>query len=162
MARNGVIGRSNGLPWRIPADLRHFRRLTMGHALVMGRRTFDSIGRALPGRETFVISRQAGLKIDGVTVVRSLDDALAAAGSREVFVVGGAEIYALALPRVARMHVTLVEADIEGDVVFPALDESSWRLMWEEPHPSDPDSPYPYRFQIYERLQPAAGQRSSA
>jgi len=129
VGRNGVIGRDNDLPWRLPEDLQHFKRVTMGHALVMGRRTYDSIGRPLPGRRTVVVTRQAGWAADGVTVAHSLPEALQAAvrdGDTEVFVVGGGEIYAQALPLAVRLLLTEVDQAPEGDAWFPEIDPSDW------------------------------------
>ena len=129
VGRNGVIGRDNDLPWRLPEDLQHFKRVTMGHTLVMGRRTYDSIGRPLPGRRTVVVTRQAGWAADGVTVAHSLLEALQAAvrdGDTEVFVVGGGEIYAQALPLAVRLLLTEVDQAPEGDAWFPEIDPSDW------------------------------------
>lgn len=163
MARNRVIGRGNSLPWRLPADLERFKRLTMGHCLLMGRKTFESIGRALPGRSTIVISRQREYSPPGVLVARSLDEALSFAAGRvkfkvdadEVFVAGGAQIYEQALPRAGRMYLTLIDADFEGDAFFPEFDESAWRVVSEERHDATDGQPYAFRYVDYERLAPA-------
>jgi len=150
MANQRVIGADNRLPWRLPADLKRFKALTMGHVLVMGRKTFDSIGRALPGRVTIVVTRQPDWRVEGVERAGSFDEALARAGEREVFVVGGAEIYALALPRADRMHLTVIDADFEGDVRFPAFDEAAWRLVAEERCAPSAEFPHAYRYLTYE------------
>jgi dihydrofolate reductase len=150
VARNGVIGAGNTLPWRLPADLKRFKQLTMGHVLVMGRKTWDSIGRALPGRTTIVVTRQAGWRAEGAEVAGSLDEALARANGREVFVAGGAEIYAQALPRADRLHLTRIEGDFEGDVRFPAVDFTRFRLIDRERHEADGAFPHAYEFQTYE------------
>lgn len=129
MGRNGVIGVDGGLPWKIPEDLARFKRLTMGHSLVMGRETFESIGRPLPGRINIVLSRRRDWAHDGVEVVHSLDDALAIATAAETdaFVSGGAQVYAEALGVADRMELTEVEAEPEGDTWFPEVDWSRWR-----------------------------------
>ena len=128
LAANGVIGRDGGLPWHLPADLKHFREITWGHPIVMGRRTHESIGRALPGRLNLVISRDPHCAADGAVVVRDLDAALAAAGEvPEVMIVGGAAVYAVALPRATRLFLTEVHALVEGDVRFPDFERSAWR-----------------------------------
>ena len=128
MAENRVIGRDGDLPWRLPADLARFRSLTMGKPIVMGRRTHESIGRALDGRRNIVVSRRPGYRSQGCTVVASLEAAFeAAAGAAEAAVIGGAGIYEHALPFAARIHLTLVHASIEGDVRFPEIDPGDWR-----------------------------------
>ena len=122
-AQNGAIGSANRLPWHLPDDLKRFKALSLGKPIVMGRRTFDSIGRPLPGRTNIVVSRHAGLAIEGVLVVQSLDAALAAAGSvPEIVVIGGAEIFRQVLPRTDTIHLTRVHAHVSGDVFFPKLD----------------------------------------
>jgi dihydrofolate reductase len=154
MTRDGVIGRGGTLPWRLSADLQRFKALTMGHHLLMGRKTFDSLGRVLPGRTSIIISRQTRLALpDGVKHASSLDHALSlASGDDSLFIIGGAEIYALALPRVERMHVTWVEAAIEGDTQFPQWNPVEWRLASEERHTADPRNQYDYTFAIYDRI----------
>lgn len=130
VARNGVIGRDGALPWHIPDDLRRFKALTMGHAMIMGRRTFESIGRLLPGRRTVVVSRRPGYGIPGARVAASLEDALAiTADETEVFIVGGGAIYSLALPCADRLLLTDVDLEPEGDAVFPPVDRAGWREL---------------------------------
>lgn len=121
VARNGVIGSGGRLPWHLPEDLRHFKQLTMGGTLVMGRKTYESIGRPLPGRRTVVVTRQYGWSADGVDVAGSLEAALATAGDGEVFVVGGGEIYRQALPLADALEITQVDAEPSGDVYFPPI-----------------------------------------
>jgi dihydrofolate reductase len=153
VAENGVIGRGGKLPWHLSDDLKRFKQLTMGHTIVMGRKTWESIGRALPGRRTIVISRQAGYHADGAEVVGNLDNALQiaeAAGDEETFVIGGSEIYRLALSRVDRIHLTRIHADIKGDAYFPDFSASNWRLVESVPHAADTDNDYPFSFEIYE------------
>jgi dihydrofolate reductase len=152
MARNRVIGRDGGLPWRLPADLARFKRLTMGHTLLMGQRTYDSIGRPLPGRRTVVMSLEDDFAPAGVTVARSLESALAAVASDDqVFVAGGGEIYRLLLPHADAVLLTLVEHDVEGDTTFPELDPETWELVEDRPRAADERNPHAMRFQRYER-----------
>lgn len=154
MAANGVIGRDNGLPWRLPQDLKRFKALTLGHTLVMGRKTWDSIGRPLPGRRMVVITRRPDWHPEGIEVVHSLDEALsvaAEAGDAEVFVAGGGEIYRQALPRADRIHCTRVEAEIPGDTRFPDIDLKDWKIVEEEHHEPDADHAFPFTFQVLDR-----------
>jgi dihydrofolate reductase len=122
---NNVIGRDNALPWQLPEDLRHFKRVTLGHTLIMGRRTFESIGRPLPGRQTIVLSTQPGWSAEGARVCRSLPDALAAAAGI-VFIAGGAEVYRQALPGARRILLTRVDQSPTGDAFFPELEPAEW------------------------------------
>jgi dihydrofolate reductase len=155
VAENGVIGVRNRLPWRLPADLQRFKELTLGRPIVMGRKTYESIGRPLPGRHNIVVSRQAALTIAGCTVVRSLDAALEAAGTtQDVALIGGAELYGQALPRVQTIHLTRVHARIEGDVLFPPLDAREWEEVTVGRHEADERHAYAFSFQ---RLTRAAG-----
>ena len=154
VARNGVIGRGGSLPWRIPADLQYFKATTMGKPMIMGRRTFQSIGKALPGRASIVVTRRADFAADDVDVAADLDQALTIAarhGGDEVVVIGGGEIYAAALPRADRIYLTEVHIDAEGDVHFPALDRAQWRELSRDDHPADGDSPA-YSFVVLERI----------
>jgi dihydrofolate reductase len=131
-ARNGVIGRGNTLPWHLPEDLQHFKATTLGHPIVMGRRTFESIGRPLPGRRTIVVSRDPAWAHPGCERAGSLDEAIAlCAAAQEVFVVGGAQIYAEALPLADQLLVTDIELEVEGDAFFPPIDAADWRLRTE-------------------------------
>ncbi len=135
LGRNGVIGRDGGMPWHLPADLRHFKATTMGHVMVMGRRTFDSIGRALPGRRTVVVTRDPTWRHTDVETAHSFEDALLLAGpADEVFVVGGGELYRLALPFAQRLVLTEVDAEPDGDTFFPEWDRSRWHEESREGH----------------------------
>ena len=155
VAENGVIGSDNHLPWHLPDDLKRFKALSLGKPIVMGRRTFDSIGRPLPGRTNIVISRQSGLAIEGVRVVHSLDAALAAAGSvPEIVVIGGAEIFRQVLPRTNTIHLTRVHAQVAGDVVFPKLDPAQWREAAVEHHPADERHAHALSFVTLQRIGP--------
>lgn len=152
MASNRVIGRDNALPWRLPADLRRFKKVTMGHTLILGRKTHESIGRPLPGRKTVVVTRRTDWHPEGVEVVCSLDEALAAASDEsEVFVAGGGEIFRELLPRADRIHLTRIDAEIPGDTTFPDFDTTAWKIVEEEHHEPDAENPYPYTFQILDR-----------
>jgi len=153
-AANGVIGSGNTLPWHLPADLRRFKRLTMGHHLVVGRRTWDSIGRPLPGRQMIVISRSRPQLPAGVERAASLPAAIAlarAAGEGELFVAGGAEIYALALPLAHRLYLTRVLSAVEGDVLLPPIDFEEWILSASDEGTVDEGNDLPHRFEIWDR-----------
>ena len=150
VARNGVIGRDNGLAWHLSSDLKRFKALTMGKPMLMGRRTWNSIGRPLPGRRTLVLTRDTGFRAEGVETVHDWDSALAAAGA-ELMVVGGAEIYALALPHADRLHLTEVEAEPAGDVRFPAFDRARFRETFREAHPAGPRDEHAFAFVDWER-----------
>lgn len=153
-AQNGIIGRDGQMPWRIPEDLKRFKALTMGHPIVMGRKTWRSIGRPLPGRENVVITRQKDFRAEGATLLHSLQEALdhaAARGASDVFVIGGGEIYAQALPLASVVHLTQVRASFEGDASFPSLDPSTWRETAREEHSQAEPQPLAYDFVTYER-----------
>jgi len=153
MSENGVIGREGKLPWRLSADLRRFKQLTMGHAIVMGRKTFESLPKLLPGRRSIVVTRRADYHADGAIVAASLPAALsAAAGDTEVFVIGGGEIYREALPLADRLYVTAVAAaDVAGDTYFPAWNPADWKRVADEAHPADERNEFDYRFQVFQR-----------
>ena len=129
VSKNGYIGKDGGLPWHLPEDLKHFRRLTLGHTIIMGRKTYDSIGRPLPGRKTVVVSRNPELRIDGCAVARSLDEAIEIArrSDPEPRIVGGESLYRESLPRATRIYLTDVQRDVEGDARFVELDAEAWR-----------------------------------
>jgi dihydrofolate reductase len=151
MGTNRAIGLEGALPWRLPEDLKRFKRLTLGHTLGGGRRTYESIGRPLPGRRMVVLTRQPGWSAEGVQVARSLEEALElAAGDDEVFIAGGAEVYREALPRVQRLYLTVLERDYLGDAFFPEVDLSTWRLVEREEHPVSGQLPA-YAFLTWER-----------
>jgi len=152
LARNRAIGRDNAMPWRLPDDLKRFKRLTMGHAVIMGRKTFESIGSPLTGRNNIVITRSRDWNPSGCVAVHSLEAALGAAGnSREAFVIGGAQIYALAMPLAQRLHMTEIERDFEGDAFFPEFDLLRWREVSRERHVSAGADAFDYAFVEYER-----------
>ena len=148
----GGIGRGGGLPWHLPADLKHFRALTMGKPVIMGRRTWESIGRPLPGRRNVVVSRQPSLQVPGCEVAGSLDDALRLVDdAAEACVIGGAEIYRLALPLADLIHLTRVHTRVEADTFLPPLDPREWRLQSREEHAADERHAYPFSFITLER-----------
>ncbi|MCP1675112.1 dihydrofolate reductase [Natronocella acetinitrilica] len=151
--RNHVIGRDNALPWHAPADLRHFRQVTMGKPMIMGRRNHESIGRALPGRKNIVLTRDPLYVADGCQVANSVDQALALAeGADEVMIIGGAEIYALFMPRVDRMYLTWVDNNEAGDTHFPPFDATAWSVIDERQVPANADSPFALTFQTLEAI----------
>ena len=155
MARNHVIGRDNGLPWqRLPEDLKHFKAITLGKPVLMGRKTFESIGKPLPGRTNLVLTRDGGWKSDGVVVVHSVSEAQALAGT-ELSGIGGAEIYRLLLPLATRIYLTRIDADLPGDTVFPPLDYSQWMQTDTRKYGADERNPYDMTFVTLERA-PAA------
>ena len=155
MSANRVIGRNNALPWRLKTDLARFQQLTMGHWLLMGRKTFESIGRPLPGRKTVVLSGRPDYAPPGVLVAHSLDEALSLAGredpAEEMFVAGGEQVYRQTIGRSRRLYLTLVNHDFDGDAHFPEFEESRWALISSEDHPADADNPYAFSFLTYDR-----------
>lgn len=152
VAANGTIGAAGALPWRLPDDLRHFRALTTGHAVVMGRRTWQSLGRPLPGRQNLVVSRNVDLDAPGAEVSPSLDAALARVRlPPPVFCIGGAELYALALPRADTLHLTEIGREFPGDVRFPPFDRNQWREVSRERHVAPPPDAFRYDFVTYRR-----------
>jgi dihydrofolate reductase len=154
VAENGVIGRDGALPWRLPADLRHFRRLTLGKTILMGRRTFESLGKPLDGRDNWVLSRDPAFHAAGVEVFPSLERALERKETGELLVIGGAELYRLSLPRAACLELTAVHAPVEGDTVFPEFDRSQWLETAREDHAADAQHAYAYSFLSYSRRRP--------
>lgn len=150
--RNRVIGVRNALPWRLPDDLKRFKALTLDHRVVMGRKTFESIGRPLPSRANLVVTRQMGYAPEGVQVVHDLDAALTARADEEVFVIGGAEVYAQTIDRADRLYLTEVETAVEGgDAFFPVIDRLRWRLAERIDHVADAKHAFSYAHLIYER-----------
>ncbi len=154
VAENGVIGRNGGLPWRLSADLQHFKKTTMGHHLIIGRRTWDEVGKPLPGRSMVVVTRSRDFSADGATVVHSIEEALeVAAGDDEPFIGGGAYIYRLALEKelVDRLYITRVRAVVEGDTFFPEIDLEQWALRSESLTEADEKNEYACSFEVFER-----------
>lgn len=154
VSENLVIGKDGDLPWHLPADLKHFKNTTMGHHLIIGRRTWDEVGRPLPGRTMVVLTRSRKFSPEGATVVHSLEEALeVASGDDEPFIGGGGYIYRMALARdlVDRLYITRIRAEVEGDTFFPGIDFDRWKLVLEDRHEADEKNEYPYSFLVYER-----------
>lgn len=151
MDKNRVIGNGGKLPWRLPADFAYFKATTLGHPIIMGRTTFESIGRPLPGRKNIVLSRGA-YSHEGVDVAHSLAEALSMVSSTDVFVIGGARVYEEALPRADRLYITFVEGDFTGDTFFPEVDWSLWREVSSERRGADEQNPYAMKFSVFERV----------
>ncbi len=152
MGKNRELGLEGKLPWHLPDDFKRFKNLTTGHAVIMGRKTFESIGKPLPQRKNIIITRDAAYAAPGCVVVHSMEEAFkAAADDTETFVVGGAEIYKLALPYAHKMYLTLVDAAPQADAYFPEFDKSEWTVAQEEPHPSDEKHQYPFVFTVFVR-----------
>lgn len=155
VSSNGVIGRDGDLPWYLPADLGHFKRTTMGHHLIIGRRTWEEVGEPLPGRTMVVVTRSRRFAPEGAQVVRSVEEALElATGDDEPFIGGGAQIYRIALARdlVDRIYLTRIHAEVEGDTFFPDIDLDEWELVSEEHHEADEKNEFDYSFLVYERV----------
>lgn len=154
VAENGVIGDGADIPWRLSSDLKFFKRTTLNHHVIMGRKTFLSMGRPLPKRTNIVLSRDPFFVGTGIIVARSLEEALELAqehGETEVFIIGGGEIYRQAMPYIDKVYLTRVAAQPAGDVTFPHLDEGSWLRVSQEAHPADEKNDHPYTFEVYER-----------
>jgi len=155
MDRNRLIGCNNSLPWQLPADMAWFRKNTMGKPILMGRKTYESIGRPLPGRENLILSRQRELRIDGCTVIADIAAIRKAVpDAEEIMVIGGAEIYALLLGSADKLYITDIDTVCNGDAWFPAFERNAWHELSCENHPADECNPYPYTFTILERKQP--------
>jgi dihydrofolate reductase len=161
-AENGVIGRDNALPWRLPDDLKRFKALTLGKPILMGRKTFDSIGKALPGRTNLVLTRSALWRAPEVLVVGSIAEALERAGTApELIVIGGAQVFALTLALVERIYLTRVHAQVSGDTHLPPLDPTAWREVERQEHAADERNPYAMTFSVLERAQVGAARAIS-
>lgn len=155
ISKNGVIGKENQIPWYLPADLVFFKRTTIGHHVIMGRHSFLSIGRPLPKRTNIVVTRNPFFTASGCLVAHSLEEALGIAldaGETEAFIIGGGQIYRESMPYLDRIYLTAIDAEMEGDVLFPSIGEDEWKLIREEPHPPDEKNPFAYSFQVWERI----------
>lgn len=151
-SKNNVIGKTNKLPWYLPADLKHFKNVTMGKPIMMGRKTHESIGKPLPGRRNIIITHKQNYPAAGCDVFYSVEDALDAVKNEpEVMIIGGANLYAQLLPRAARLYITQIDAEIDGDILFPEVDWTRWRLISEEKFSKDEKNPYAYSFQLWEK-----------
>ncbi len=149
--KHGLIGNGDALPWHLPADMAWFRKHTLGKNILMGRKTFDSIGRPLPKRKNLVLSQQQDLKLPGCTLVHSLEEALQQYSDQELMIIGGAQIYKLALTWAQRLFITDIDAVFEGDVYFPDFAADNWQEVSRQDHQADEKNPYPYAFRILER-----------
>ena len=157
MARNHVIGRDNALPWRLPADLKHFKEITWGKPILMGRRTFESIGKPLPGRTNLVLTRDKGWTAAGVLVAHSLDEALERVkDAPELAGIGGADVFRMLMPLASRIHLTRIDADIPGDTVFPPIDHTQWTQIDERQYAPDERNAFGMTFVTLERVPAAA------
>lgn len=155
MSKNRVIGKDNGIPWYLPADMKYFKKTTMGHHVIMGRKTFLSIGRPLPKRTNIVLTRDPFFVATDVIVASSIKEAInysLSAKEDEVFIIGGGEIYKQSMQQLDRIYLTQIDIEIEGEVFFPELNELEWKMLFEEPHQADEKNPHNYNFQIYERI----------
>ena len=153
VSKNNVIGADNGLLWQMPADLKHFKAVTIGHTVIMGRKTYDSIGKPLPGRRNIIVTRQEKFKAQGCEVVNSLQDAVdLCTREQEVFIVGGGEVYKQAIHAADKIYLTRIYGEFEGDTVFPQINFSEWRLTKYLKHHGDAKNQYDYSFSEYERL----------
>ncbi len=153
MDQQGLIGRNNGLPWKLSADLKHFSSVTMGKSLIMGRKTYESIGRPLKDRKNIVVTSNTSLHIDSCTVALSLEQAiLACHSSKEIMVIGGALLYKQFLPTVGRIYLTYIHDRFEGDTWFPKWELSQWRVSSSIDYPADEKNPYPYSFVVYDKV----------
>lgn len=152
MGKNRTIGKNNSLPWNLPADMKYFRDKTRGKPVIMGRKTYESIGKPLPKRLNIIITRDENYKAEGCVVVHTADEAIIAAGNvKEVMVIGGSQIYKEFLPRANRMYLTKIDAEFEGDTYFPEFTTEEWKEISYEEHERDAENPYDYRFVVLER-----------
>ncbi|MEM6723347.1 MAG: dihydrofolate reductase [Bacteroidota bacterium] len=153
---NRVIGKNNDIPWYLPADLKYFKKVTTGHHIIMGRKCYESIGRPLPKRTNVILTRRIDFHAEGCVVTHSLDEALDIArqnGEAEAFIIGGGEIYKLAMPLVDQIYLTQVHTELEGDIYFPELDPEKWQLEWSEAHQADEKNGFDYTFQRFIRME---------
>ncbi len=154
VAKNNVIGKDNDIPWYLPADLKYFKKITTGHHIVMGRKCYESIGRPLPKRTNVVVTRNPFFIATGCLVTHNVAEAVQLAeanGEEEVFIIGGGQIYEIALPHVDRIYLTEVDLEVEGDIFFPEIDKNNWTLVKETKHQADEKNEYDYTFKILER-----------
>jgi len=153
MDKNRIIGKNNQLPWHLPADLKFFKQVTMGHPIIMGRKTFESIGKPLPGRENIILTRNEDYRAEGCKVIHTVAEIkqIEEETQGEVCVIGGAEIFKEAFPMADRLYITWIEEEFEGDTYFPEFDEKEWNVISKEQGPQDEKNPYLYYFVIYER-----------
>lgn len=154
-AKNDTIGKNGALPWHLPNDMKHFKNVTWAMPVIMGRKTFETLGKPLKGRKNIVISRQKNFRPEGIVVVNNFEDALFVAretDAKEVMVIGGGEIYKMAFPQARRVYLTRVEAEPEGDTFFPQLKPEDWKLVSQKDHPADEKNIYAHSFQVWEKI----------
>ncbi len=152
VSRNNVIGKDNKMPWHLPADLQFFKTITLGKPIIMGRKTWESLGRILPGRRHIVVTRNKDYTAEGVEIVLSADAALKQASNvDEAVIIGGAHLYEEMLPLTDRLYLTEIDAELEGDTFFPEWNKKEWKVVSREAHPADEKNSFPYRFVVYER-----------
>lgn len=154
MGKDNALGCKNRMPWYLPADFAYFKKVTMGKPVIMGRKTFESIGKPLPGRENVIITRDACFKAEGCILLHSIDKAMEYARDKDVFIIGGAEIYSVFMQVADRLYVTEINETFEADTYFPEIDYSRWKLAAAEPGIKDGRNPYDYRWLVYERTAP--------
>ena len=152
MSKNQVIGKNNRLPWSLPADLAYFKNLTMGHPVIMGRKTFESLGRPLQGRENIIVTTNAQYQQPGCKIFHSLDESLAFSSGKQVFVIGGAQVYRQFMPHADRLYITLVNQIIAGDSFFPDINPAGWRLLSQTKGEKSAENPYDFSFLIYDKV----------
>lgn len=152
MGRHNALGRDNKMPWYLPADFQYFKRITMGKPVIMGRKTFESLGKPLPGRTNIVITRNRNFAPEGCQVVDSVECAAALVQEQDAFIIGGAEIYKAFMPHAHKLYITEIDEDFEVDSYFPEIDYSRWKLVSSETGPKDEKNPYDYRWLVYERV----------
>jgi dihydrofolate reductase len=151
MGRNNALGYKNKMPWYLPADFAYFKKVTMGQPVIMGRKTFESIGKPLPGRTNIVITRSTSFSHDGCIVVNSVNKAKELVKDKDSFIIGGAEIYKAFLPMADKLYITEIDNDFKADTYFTDIDYSKWRLVSSEPGTKDEKNPFDYKFLVYER-----------
>jgi dihydrofolate reductase len=154
MDQNQLIGKNNQLPWRLPADLAFFKRVTMGSPIIMGRKTYESIGRPLPGRKNIILTRSPDFHVDGCEVIHSMEEIkkLLKSSDDELFLIGGSELFNQLLHEANKLYITYIDHEFGGDTYFPKFDLANWRLISEEKGPKDEKNPFDYYFRIYERI----------
>ena len=154
-AENNAIGKEGQMPWHLPNDMKHFKNITWGMPVIMGRKTYETIGKPLKGRKNIVITRQKGMNREGIIVVNSFEDALfvaKATDAKEAMVIGGGEIYRTAFDKTKRIYMTRIKAVVEGDTFFPVIDPKTWHLVSKVDHPADDKNPFEYSFQVWEKI----------
>ena len=151
MGKDNALGCRNRMPWYLPADFAYFKKVTLGKPVIMGRKTFESIGKPLPGRKNIIITRNQSFKCEGCTIVDSIEKAKEYTLDVEAFIIGGAEIYKAFLPSADKLYVTLIDEEFEADAYFPEIDYSQWELISSETGPKDEKNPYNYKFLVYQR-----------